>query len=125
MSQDDSLYFAHMLDMARKAVSKTRRIDRDVYDGDENLRLALTHLVQVIGEAARRVSTEGRASHPEIPWFEITGMRSKIVHNYMDVDEDVVWEVVTQDLPQLIAMLEKIVPPEDVEASQREFRERA
>jgi uncharacterized protein with HEPN domain len=125
MSQDDSLYFAHMLDMARKAVSKTRRIDRDVYDGDENLRLALTHLVQVIGEAARRVSTEGRASHPEIPWFEITGMRSKIVHDYMDVDEDVVWEVVTQDLPQLIAALEKIVPPEDAEASQREFREGA
>ena len=115
MSRDDSLYFAHMLDMARKAVSKTRRINRDVYDGDENLRLALTHLVQVIGEAARRVSTEGRTSHPEIPWFEITGMRSKIVHDYMDVDEDVVWEVVTQDLPQLIAMLEKIVPPKDAE----------
>ncbi|MFB0534516.1 MAG: HepT-like ribonuclease domain-containing protein [Anaerolineae bacterium] len=56
-----------------------------------------------------------RTSHPEIPWFEITGMRSKIVHDYMDVDEDVVWEVVTQDLPHLIAALEKIVPPEDAE----------
>jgi uncharacterized protein with HEPN domain len=115
MSQDDSLYFAHMLDTARKAVGKTEGIGRDVYDGDENLRLALAHLVQTIGEAARRVSAKGRASHPEIPWFEITGMRSKIVHDYMSVDEDIVWEVVTRDLPYLITTLEKIVSPEDVE----------
>jgi len=113
MPKDDGLYFAHMLDMARKAVGKTQEIGEDVYNGDENLRLALAHLVQVIGEAARRVSPEGRAAHPEIPWFEITGMRSKIVHDYMNVDEDVVWQVVTQDLPHLILVLEKIVPPED------------
>ncbi|MCR4406797.1 MAG: DUF86 domain-containing protein [Anaerolineae bacterium] len=77
MLQSDSLYLAHMLEMARKALGKTQGISRDVYDSDENLRLALAHLVQVIGEAARRVSAEGRAAHPEIPWFEITGMRSK------------------------------------------------
>ena len=82
MPKDDGLYFAHMLDMARRAIGKTQGIGEDIYDGDENLRLALAHLVQVIGEAARRVSPEGRAAHPEIPWFEITGMRSKIVHDY-------------------------------------------
>ena len=77
---------------------------------DENLRLALAHLVQVIGEAARRVSNDVREAHPEIPWADIVGMRSKIVHDYMNVDEDIVWEVVTRDLPALVAALEKVTP---------------
>jgi len=71
------------------------------------LRLARAHLVQVIGEAARRGSRPTREAHPEIPWDDIVGMRGKIVHDY--VDEDVVWEVVTEDLPSLIARLERIV----------------
>ena len=82
MSQDDNLYFAHMLDMARKAAGKTEGIGRDVYDGDENLRLALAHLVQIIGEAARRVSAKGRASHPEIPWSSVLGSRNIIANGY-------------------------------------------
>lgn len=111
MSNADALYLAHMLDTAHKAVAKTRRRNRKAYDNDENLRLALTHLVQVIGEAAGRVSPQTCAAYPGVPWREITGMRHRIVHDYLNVDEDVVWQVVTQDLPSLIAMLEKIVPP--------------
>ncbi len=101
--KDDRGYLGHMLDIVRKAVGKTREVSRTAYDQDENLRLALADLVQVIGEAARRVSPAGQAAHPEIPWREITGMRHKIVHDYLDVDEDIVWEVVTKDLPSLIA----------------------
>jgi uncharacterized protein with HEPN domain len=104
--KDDKVYLGHMLDMARKAVGKTRDVSRAEYDQDENLRLALAHLVQVIGEAARRVSPTGQAARPEIPWREITGMPHKIVHDYLDVDEDIVWEVVTRDLPSLITVLE-------------------
>lgn len=109
MSKDDTLYFGHMLDMARKACAKTRSIGREDYDADENLRLALAHLIQVIGEAARRVSTEGREAHPEIPWREVTGIRHKIVHDYMDLNEDVIWEVVMRDLPAPVAQLERFV----------------
>jgi uncharacterized protein with HEPN domain len=115
MPDDDLLYLAHMLDMARKAIDKTAGLEREDYDDDENLRLALTHLVQVIGEAARRVSQQTRTLHPEIPWREITGIRHIIVHDYMNVDEDVLWEVVTSDLPPLIALLEQIVPSEEPE----------
>ncbi len=64
----------------------------------------------MIGEAARRVSNDVREAHPEIPWADIVGMRSKIVHDYMNVDEDIVWEVVTRDLPALVAALEKVTP---------------
>jgi uncharacterized protein with HEPN domain len=66
-----------MLDMARKAVSKTQSISRDTYDADENLRLALVHLIQTIGEAARQVSREFCNNHPDIRWADIIGMRHK------------------------------------------------
>ncbi len=78
---------------------------------DENLRLALTHLIQIVGEAARRVSPEFVESHPQIPWSEITGMRNKVVHDYLGVDEDIVWQVATVDLPNLVAALESLAFP--------------
>jgi uncharacterized protein with HEPN domain len=110
MSSDDLLYLSHMLEMARKAVAKIETLEYIDYDTDENLRLALTHLVQIIGEASSRVSSELRTAYPEIPWREITGMRNRIVHDYLNIDEDVVWQVVAEDLPSLIQALERIVP---------------
>ena len=115
MPKDDLLGLVQMLDTERKAAGKVQGIGREDYDSDENLRLALAHLVQVIGEAARRVSIETCTAHPEIPWREIVGMRHKTVHDYMIVDEDVVWEVVSTDLPPLITALEKIVPPDEAQ----------
>jgi uncharacterized protein with HEPN domain len=73
--------------------------------------MALAHLIQTLGEAARRVSAEFQRSHPEIPWKQIIGMRHKVVHDYLHVDYDIVWAVATADLPPLILDLEKFVPP--------------
>ncbi len=112
MSQRDLAYVGHMLDMARKAVGKTHGISRAAYDADENLRLALIHLIQTIGEAARRVSPELCERHPDVRWADIVGMRHKVVHDYLGVDEDIVWRVATEDLQELIAALEPIVPPD-------------
>jgi len=109
MSDDDAVYVGHMLDAARKARSLVGARDRAAYDNDETLRLALAHLVQTIGEAARRVSRELLESQPHIPWSEIMGMRHKIVHDYMDLEEDVLWSVVTTDLPGLIQDLERFL----------------
>ncbi len=111
MSPRDVVYVGHMLDMALKAVGKTQSLPRDAYDADENLRLALIHLIQVIGEAARQVSREFSDAHPEIPWANIIGMRHKVVHDYLGVDEDIVWQVVTADLPRLVAALELLAQP--------------
>jgi uncharacterized protein with HEPN domain len=111
MSPRDLVYVGHMLDMARKAVTKSRDLSREAYDADENLRLALTHLIQVIGEAARHVSRDFTDTHPEVPWTNIIGMRHKVVHDYLGVDEDIVWQVVTQDLPALVETLDPLVPP--------------
>lgn len=92
MQKDDLVFVGHMLDTARKALD-----------------LALTHLLQVIGEAARRVSAGFMEQHPEIPWRAIVGMRHRVVHDYLHVDEDVVWDVVTGDLEPLVAGLSKLL----------------
>jgi uncharacterized protein with HEPN domain len=111
MQRDDLVYAGHMLDTARHVASKVRGKTRRDFDEDEDLRLAVAHLLQIIGEAARRVSREFQRSHPELPWAAIIGMRHKVVHDYLNVDEDVVWDTATQELGPLIDSLEKLVPP--------------
>jgi uncharacterized protein with HEPN domain len=111
MSKDDLVYVGHMLDMARKASAKVDGLSRQQFDQDENLQMALAHLIRVIGEAARRVSDGFRQSHPQIPWKSIIGMRHRVVHDYLQIDFDIVWDVATAHLGQLIHDLEQIVPP--------------
>ena len=111
MPKGDQLYLGHMLDVSIQAIEKIKGKSRENFETDDNLRLALTHLIQMIGEAARRVSPESKQRYPQIPWSDVIGMRHKLVHDYLDVDFDVVWEVVTSDLPELISQLSPIVPP--------------
>jgi uncharacterized protein with HEPN domain len=110
MRKDDLAYISHMIDLSRAAVHKTSIVTRNQYDADENLRLAVTHLIQTIGEAARRVSTDFRQQHSHIPWNQIIGMRHKVVHDYMHVDYDLVWDVASTELPRLLEQLESIQP---------------
>ena len=112
MWKDDMVFAGHMLDTARRALAKVRGKERADFDADENLRLALTHLLQIIGEAARRLSLQFRETHTSIDWKAIIGMRHKVVHDYLNVDEDVVWDTVSRELHPLVAELEKIVPPD-------------
>ncbi len=111
MQKDDLVYVGHMLDTARLIVRKTAGKSRMEFDADEDLCLALTHLIQTLGEAARRVSPAFQESHSQIPWKKIIGMRHKVVHDYMHVDYDIVWGVSTVNLPPLVAELEQIAPP--------------
>jgi uncharacterized protein with HEPN domain len=110
MPHDDAVYLGHMLDMARKAVAKIQGRPRQAFDRDEDLQIVLAHRVQIIGEAASRVSTSTKEAHPEVPWRRIVGMRHRIVHDYMNIDADILWEVVTRSLPELIALLLPLVP---------------
>ena len=108
MQKDDLVYVGHMLDTARKAMDLVKGKDRTDYNSEAAIRYALAHLLQVIGEAARRISQDFCKIHPEIPWKAIIGMRHKVVHDYMNVDEDVVWDTVQQELPPLMEKLSKI-----------------
>jgi uncharacterized protein with HEPN domain len=70
-------------------------------------------LIEIIGEAAKNISDEGRNAHPEIEWSNIIGMRNRIIHNYTNVDLEIVWIVITIKVPELIQHLQSIVPPDN------------
>lgn len=110
MQKDDLVYAGHMLDTARKIREKSQGLTREAFDRDENLRLALAHLIQVLGEAARNASPAFQQAHPEIPWRQIIGMRNRVVHDYMEVNFHVVWDVATSDIPSLLPPLERLAP---------------
>ncbi len=81
-------------------------------DGDEKLRLALTHLVELVGEAASQVPAETRAQYPKIPWPEVISMRHRLIHGYDFVDYDILWDTITYNLPDLIPLLDDILGEE-------------
>lgn len=109
---EDADRLGHMLDFACKATAFCHGRTRADLDSDEMLALAVVRLIELIGEAARCVSAEFRADHPDIEWSSIIAARNRLVHGYTDVDLDVVWEIVSQDLPDLAAELEKLVTPQ-------------
>ena len=110
---DDGARLRHMLDFARKGAKLASGRSRADLDSDELFGMAMTRLVEVIGEAAVRVSTAARDRYPQIPWPSIAGMRNRLIHGYDVVDFDVVWKVIQCDLPALIIELDKIVVPAD------------
>lgn len=107
MQHDDRVYLEHMLDAATRAHSKVSTRSPEDWESDENLRLAVTHLVQTLGEAARNVSEEGQRKHPDVPWREVVGMRNVIVHDYLGVDDGIVRAAALRDLPPLIEALRR------------------
>lgn len=96
----------------RRAIAKTDGIDREAFDEGEDRKLAVVHLLQTLNEAARRVSIERRQAYLEIPWRDIVAMRHKTVHDYFEVNEDVVWNVATNELSTLIPALARLLPDE-------------
>jgi len=103
--KSDIIRLRHRLDASEKAVEFVRGKDRSSLDQDEKLALALVRLIEIIGEAGAKVSTEVQFQNAEIPWKEIVGTRNRLVHGYEDVDLDVVWQVATKDLPVLTGKL--------------------
>jgi len=99
-----------MLDYCRRVVLKTADISRADFDQDDNLQLALTHLIQIIGEAAARVSEETCLLHPEVDWPNIVSLRNRIVHDYSGLAMGRIWDVATINVPELITALEAFMP---------------
>lgn len=98
---------AHMLKAASDAVAIAAGRSRHELDRDIMLQHALVHCVEVIGEAAARVTEAGRARAPDLPWPKIVGMRHILVHAYYKIDYDAVWRVVIEDIPAMTSVLEK------------------
>lgn len=107
----DDKYLSDMLQFAREALAIASGRTREEFDSARTLQLSLAHLIQIIGEAAYHVSSAIRGAAPDVPWERIVGMRHRLVHDYGNVSYAVIWEVVTRDLPPLIAALENFTPP--------------
>jgi uncharacterized protein with HEPN domain len=109
MQRPDLIRIEHMLDAAREAVTFTTGHSRADLDANRMLVLAVVKSIEIIGEAASRVTAAGRADASGLPWQQIVAMRNRLIHAYFDVDLDIVWSTVQNELPPLIADLELIV----------------
>jgi uncharacterized protein with HEPN domain len=106
---DDGDRLRHILDACLSIQAYTIGKTRVDFDADPVLCLALIRLVEIIGEAASKLSNELKQAHDEIPWIDIVGMRNRLIHGYYDIDNTVVWRTVSEDIPKLIEQISKLL----------------
>ena len=112
MQRDDEGYLLDMRVAAQDVLDFTRDVDWARFASEKLIQYAVVRAVQIIGEAAWKVSPEYKAAHPEVPWPAIAGMRHRVVHEYMSVDVERVWRVVGQHVPELLRLLAPLIPPD-------------
>jgi len=109
MSKHDEIRVRHMLDAIEEALSFVRDKDRKHLNQDRMLVLALIKDIEIVGEAASRISDKTKQAAPDIPWASITGMRNRLIHAYFDINLDILWQTVSKDLPELAGQLQDLV----------------
>ena len=110
MSRYDVIRLRHMLDAAREAMAFAQGRTRADLNTDRQLALALVKEIEIVGEAAYQLSETTKDELPSIPWVDIIGTRHRLVHAYFDINLDVLWQTVKQDLPELIEALKPLIP---------------
>lgn len=101
-----------MLEAAQEIMSFISDKKRSDLESDRKLSLSIVRLLEIIGEAAGRISDDLRQTHSLLPWDVIVGMRNRLIHAYFEVDLDIVWETVKRDIPTLISHLKTIIAEE-------------
>ena len=109
MTSEDRIRIRHMLEAVKEALAFTIDKSREDLDNNRMLTLAIIKELEIIGEAASKLTPEFKAGLPHIPWTDIVGMRNRLTHGYFDIDRDRVWDTVLDDLKPLCAELEKLV----------------
>lgn len=112
MGPEDVVRIRHMIEAADSAMTFALGRTRADLDKDQMLKFALVQAIQVVGEAASKVTSEGRAELPAVPWAIIVVMRNRLVHAYFDINQNVVWTTVQKALPDLLAQLKTLQLPE-------------
>ena len=108
MHTDDSVRLRHMIEAAESAAQFIAGRSRSDLDTDRMLPFSVVRAIEVVGEAASKLSKEFRAAHPGIPWRAIVGMRNRLIHAYFDIDTETVWETTTQELPPILIQLREL-----------------
>lgn len=109
MSPEDRVRVLHMRDACQSGARFIQGKARGDLERDEMLRFALVRAIEIVGEAAAKVSDETRQLAPGIPWREAVGIRNRLIHAYFDVDLDVLWRTATEDLPELLLSLNALL----------------
>ena len=91
MRNDDLIRLKHMLDASKEALTFTGNKTKDAFFSDRKLVLALVKAIEIVGEAANKVSSECKENLSQIPWMSIIGMRNRLIHAYFDIDLDILW----------------------------------
>ena len=107
--RDPGIALRQIMVHAKEAVEICQGKSREDLDTDRLLNLALTRLLEIVGEAANRVPEEVQAQYPQLPWLQMIGARNRLIHGYDSVDFDILWTIIKNDLPILIVQVEKIL----------------
>lgn len=108
----DAALLLDMLLAARDAREFTEALDQAGFEASRLHQAAVIRCLEILGEAAGKMSAATRDAHPGLPWREMTGMRHRLIHGYAEVRVEVVWRVVREDLPDVITVLEGLLPGE-------------
>lgn len=106
---NDDIRLKHMLDASQQALAFMQGRDQSALDQDAMLRFAVVKAIEIVGEAAAKISKERQAEIPQIPWPQIISMRNRLTHAYFDIDTDVLWQTIVEDLPELIQKLTALI----------------
>lgn len=109
-ARNESVYLADILDAIDRIRDYTSA-GREAFEASRLIQDAVIRNLEIIGEAARKVSEAMRQSHPEIPWTEIAGTRNRVIHGYFEVNLDIVWLIVEKDLPVLRGQIAPLLSP--------------
>lgn len=109
MYKDDNVRLRHMRDAARQAIGFAANRKRTDLDSDMMLVFALVKAIEIVGEAANQITNPTRERYSGIAWADIIGMRHRLIHAYFDINLDILWQTVQQDLPPLIAELDSVL----------------
>ena len=109
MLKPDQIRIQHMLDASKEALFFLAGKSKEDLETNRQLILSLVREIEIIGEAASKVSDETKTLFPKIPWAQIINMRNHLIHVYFDVDLDIVWDTTQKDLPLLVESLQKVL----------------
>ena len=116
--KNDAVYLHHILDAINRIQGYTAGVSYDQFLQDSLLQDGVVRQLEIIGEAAKNVSSTFRDAHPKLPWSQMTGTRNKLIHGYFEVNLFIVWDTVQSDLPPLKQQVERIIEEMDEKHSE-------